>query len=292
MISASSIDFLFLPPLYPPLVVKPPLCLGKSWCHNRDLLRIVRKCYGDVMALDGHEENLDGGKILLVEDDLRLGELQRDYLSQQGFEVTWHRHGRNVDADLDELAPDVIVLDLKLPGLSGLDICRGIRNRYTGKIIFLTSSDDDFDHVAGIELGADDYLVKPVNPRVLLAHIRMLLRRKEHDASVENASDVEVLRHGALEIKEASQQVSLAGDPVKLSNAEFKLLWLLASHPDQVMMRADLFQTMRGIAFDGLDRSVDTKIVALRKKLHDSATAPTRILTIRNKGYLFASDAW
>ncbi len=243
------------------------------------------------MAPEGQEHRTESEKILLVEDDTRLGELQRDYLCQQGFDVTWRRHGRGIDGDLAEIAPDLIVLDLHLPGPSGLDICRNIRTRYPGKIIFLTSSEDDFDHVAGLELGADDYLTKPVNPRVLLAHIRMLLRRTETDAPASSVCS-QTLNFGGLLLKGASQQVSLDGVTVKLSNAEFNLLWLLASRADEVMTRADLFQAMRGIAFDGLDRSIDTKIVGLRKKLLDNAAAPTRIITIRNKGYLFSSTAW
>lgn len=243
------------------------------------------------MAPEGQEHRMESEKILLVEDDIRLGELQRDYLCQQGFDVTWRRHGRGIEDDLARICPDLIVLDLNLPGLSGLDICRNIRNRYLGKIVFLTSSEDDFDHVAGLELGADDYLIKPVNPRVLLAHIRMLLRRTEQDVPPQSAN-CKTLTFGCLLLKEASRQVSLNDEPVKLSNAEFNLLWLLASQADEVMTRADLFQAMRGIAFDGFDRSIDTKIVGLRKKLLDSAAAPTRIITIRNKGYLFSSSAW
>ncbi len=231
-------------------------------------------------------------KILLVEDDQRLGELQRDYLVQQGFDVLWRRHGRDIHDDLGQFSPDVVVLDLGLPGVGGIDICRNIRPKYFGKILILTSSSDDIDHVTCLELGADDYVSKPVNPRVLLARIRTLLRRDEVVVNAVEESTPNSLRFGGLSLKNRSQEVLLSEERVKLSNAEFKLLWFLASHADEVVERSALFKDLRGIEFDGMDRSVDTKIVALRKKLGDSSSAPRRIITIRNKGYLFSSDSW
>ncbi|MFL0800176.1 MAG: response regulator [Agarilytica sp.] len=231
-------------------------------------------------------------KVLLVEDDQRLGELQRDYLLQQGFDVLWRRHGREMNADLGRFAPDIIVLDLGLPGVGGIDICRDIRQKFFGKILILTSSSDDIDHVTCLELGADDYVSKPINPRVLLARIRTLLRREELINSEPCSSASNSLQFGELVLKNLSQEVMLAEERVKLSNSEFKLLWFLASHADEVVERSVLFKGLRGIEFDGMDRSVDTKIVALRKKLGDSSSTPRRIITIRNKGYLFCSDSW
>ncbi len=231
-------------------------------------------------------------KVLLIEDDVRLGELQKDYLCQQGFEVLWRQHGRDVSEDLVHFAPGLIVLDLGLPGIGGLDICRNIRSGYNGKILILTSSCDDFDHVACLELGADDYVSKPVNPRVLLARIRMLLRRGSDIEGTDERENAGSLRFGDLFLKRVSQEVSLASERVRLSNSEFILLWSLAVRADEVVDRATLFKLLRGIEFDGVDRSVDTKIVSLRKKMCDYAGSPKRIVTIRNKGYLFASDAW
>ncbi len=231
-------------------------------------------------------------KVLLVEDDQRLGELQRDYLLQQGFDVLWKQHGREVSTDIGQFSPDVVVLDLGLPGVGGIDVCRDIRPKFSGKILILTSSNDDIDHVTCLELGADDYVSKPINPRVLLARIRTLLRRDELDVNPANEPSPNNLQFGDLELKNISQEVLLCDERVKLSNSEFKLLWFLASHADEVMERSALFKGLRGIEFDGMDRSVDTKIVALRKKLGDSSSTPRRIITIRNKGYLFSSDSW
>ncbi len=231
-------------------------------------------------------------KVLLVEDDQRLGELQRDYLLQQGFDVLWRRHGREIDVDLSQFSPDVVVLDLGLPGVGGIDVCRDIRPKFLGKILILTSSSDDIDHVTCLELGADDYVSKPINPRVLLARIRTLLRREDLAISSENEEAPNNLRFGALVLKNISQEALLSGERVKLSNSEFKLLWFLASHADEVVERSTVFKELRGIEFDGMDRSIDTKIVALRKKLGDPSGAPCRIITIRNKGYLFSSDSW
>ncbi len=232
-------------------------------------------------------------KVLLVEDDQRLGELQRDYLSRQGFDVLWRQHGREISVDLDQFSPDIIVLDLGLPGIGGIDICREIRPTFPGWILVLTSSSDDFDHVTCLELGADDYVSKPVNLRVLLARIRTLIR---HESALDSALGDETGRgslcFGGLVLKNISQEVTLAGERVKLSSSEFKLLWFLASHADNVVERSALFKGLRGIEFDGMDRSIDMKIVALRKKLGDSSSAPRRIITIRNKGYMFSSDFW
>lgn len=231
-------------------------------------------------------------RILLIEDDVRFGELQQDYLSQQGFSVQWKRHGRDVATDILHFAPALIVLDLGLPGISGLDICRNIRADYTGKILILTSSSDDFDHVACLELGADDFATKPINPRVLVARIRMLLRRGDDSESPGNLDNVDCLRFGGLVLKCATQEVYLDGNRIRLSNSEFNLFWIMATHADEVMERGALFTLLRGIEFDGVDRSIDTKIVALRKKLNDSSSASRRIVTVRNKGYLFSSIAW
>lgn len=229
-------------------------------------------------------------KILLVEDDERFGELQRDFLVDKGFTVRWLRDGLNIAEEIESFDPELIVLDLMLPGTTGLDICRNIRASFKGSIIFLTSSDDDFDHVACLELGADDFLSKPIQPRVLLARIRMLTRRI---GSMSVSPELKTaLRYGTLQLKRAARDVNLDGARIELTGSEFELLWVLATHPDKVLSRSYLFQVLRGIEFDGMDRSVDTKIVSLRRKLRDTEGTPRRIVTIRNKGYLFSSGSW
>lgn len=232
---------------------------------------------------------MDGIRVLLVEDDEHVGELQRDFLLQQGLAVLWLKDGLKIDEHLCEFRPHVIVLDLMLPGASGLDICRMIRSTYSGIILFLTSSDDDIDHVASLELGADDFVTKPIRPRVLLARIQMLVRRRQESQPVASS---ETLSYGMLKLKKISREAFVGDQAVRLSNSEFQLLWLLASHPDKVLERNFLFQQLRGIEFDGLDRSIDTKVVALRKKFFDVDDIPKKIITVRNRGYLFCSDAW
>lgn len=227
---------------------------------------------------------------MLVEDDPVLGQLQKDYLEQQGIDVRWLKDGQNTLAELRQFNPALLILDLMLPGMSGLDICREIRQHYQGLILFLTASEDDIDHVTCLELGADDFVNKPINPRVLLARVRMLLRRKSPESKIASSSDS--LEFGILKLKQRSREVYLDKAAIKLTGSEFALLWILASHYDEVLDRQTLFSKLRGIEFDGFDRSIDTKIVSLRKKLSDTGAVQKRIITVRNKGYLFASDGW
>ncbi len=232
---------------------------------------------------------MDNSRILIIEDDQRFGELQRDYLEQNGFNVVWLQDGREVEATIQSFQPNLIVLDLVLPGASGFDICRNIRPRYSGGILFLSASEDDIDHVACLEIGGDDFVNKPIRPRVLMARIQMLLRRNE---ACNIKQEPETLCLGKLSLKRKSREATLDSSHVRLTASEFNLLWTLAKHPDQVLERGYLFQELRGIEFNGVDRSVDTKIVSLRKKLSDTTGMPKRIITVRNKGYLLASDAW
>ncbi|BBM67059.1 hypothetical protein VA249_37050 [Vibrio alfacsensis] len=151
----------------------------------------------------------------------------------------------------------------------------------------LTASDDDFDHVAALEIGADDFVTKPIKPRVLLARIRMLLRRQPIEAETEN-----MLKVGELELNRLRKVCTLHEKPVLLTDGEFDLLWVLASHPEHPLSREWLTKTLRGIDYDGTDRTIDNRIVTLRKKLDDTSTPPQKIVTIRGKGYLFIPDAW
>lgn len=231
-------------------------------------------------------------RILIVEDDHRFGELQKDYLEHNGYEVQWVKDGLSIEEVICHFKPKLIILDLMLPGLSGFDICRKIRGCFSGIILFLSSSEDDIDHVACLEVGGDDFVNKPIRPRVLLARIQMLIRSREPRENTKITEEPEALCFGKLHLKRKSREVKLDANNVKLTASEFSLLWILARHPDQIMERSFLFQELRGIEFDGMDRSVDTKIVSLRKKLADTESIPKRIITVRNKGYLLSSDAW
>tara|TARA_B100000809_G_scaffold227418_1_gene239766 strand:- start:53 stop:760 length:708 start_codon:yes stop_codon:yes gene_type:complete len=226
--------------------------------------------------------------ILLVEDDLRLAHLISKFLGQNGFQVSMLHEGDTVVDFIKKHSPDLIILDVMLPKLDGFAVCRKVRSSYEHPIIFLTAKDSDFDHVLGLEIGADDYIIKPVEPYVLLARINMLLRRKKHSAKI----SLEHLEFGQLYIHKASRQVSLFSESIELTSHEFELLWLLASNAGEPQSREYIHEQMIDREYDGLDRSVDVRISRLRKKLGDCTKNPNRIITVWGKGYLFSSSAW
>ncbi|MBY3671546.1 DNA-binding response regulator [Vibrio paracholerae] len=228
--------------------------------------------------------------LYIIEDDTKLREMLAEYMTNQGFQVTTFATGETAPEQILLNQPDLVLLDLMLPGENGLTICRQIRAQFLGKILMLTASDDDFDHVAALEMGADDFVNKPIKPRVLLARIRMLMRREERTTA--NADTTHLLQFGGLLLNQSRRHCELDGEVINLSDSEFDLLWLLASAADQVVSREFLTKSLRGIEYDGLDRTVDNKIVTLRKKLCDDSSTPKRIITVRGKGYLFVPDTW
>jgi two-component system OmpR family response regulator/two-component system response regulator RstA len=179
-----------------------------------------------------------------------------------------------------------------LPGQDGFAVCRAVRPQYDGIILILTARDEDIDQILGLELGADDYITKPVPPRVLLARIKALLRRASPGVGDETPEASESLSFGSFRISQQTRSAVLAGETIDLTTAEFDLLWLLARHAGSILSRDDLLQQLRGIGFDGLDRSIDARISRLRKKLNDDPDNPTRIKTVRSKGYLFSRHDW
>lgn len=239
-------------------------------------------------------------KILLIEDDVKLTQLLSTYLQRNGFDVAAGHRGDQALALLNQTQPDILILDLMLPGLDGLSVCREIRGAFAGKILILTASDDDMDQVAALEMGADDFVCKPLQPRVLLARIRMLLRRQPvagaNEEGAESGSEPTQAAHqlqlGALSLNQLSHVCLLDTQRVNLTPGEFDLLWLLASHQDEALSRDTLVKTTRGIEYDGVDRTIDNKIAILRKKLGDDAALPRRIITVRGKGYMLLSDQW
>ena len=241
-------------------------------------------------------------KILLIEDDEKLTELLSLYLSRNGFEVEVGHRGTDAEPMLQRSQPELLILDLMLPGMDGLSVCRQVRSLFKGKILILTASDDDMDQVAALEMGADDFVCKPLQPRVLLARIRMLLRRQDNNSqssaekgnekTAVSADNDSVLRLGGLELNPLTQRCFLEGELVNITPGEFDLLWYLASNADQVLSRDQLVKQTRGIEYDGVDRTIDNKIVLLRKKLNDNPSLPSRIITVRGKGYLLVSNKW
>jgi DNA-binding response OmpR family regulator len=230
-------------------------------------------------------------RILLVEDDHRLSGLIREYLEPFDFEVMIEVRGDTALDRIEQEKPDLLVLDLMLPGKDGLSICQEARAAFPGPILMLTARDDDMDQVAGLEMGADDYVKKPVLPRVLLARIRALLRRVHQKVATDNADFGEVFI-GGLKISRQDHQVALNGQPVMLTTNEFELLWMMAVNAGQVLTRDQLFSGIRGFAYNGFDRSVDVTVSRLRRKLGDDAGAPCRIKTVWGQGYLLVKNAW
>ncbi len=226
--------------------------------------------------------------VVLVEDDVRLSDLVSHYLEANGFRVTTIARGDRVVEQVQREPPDLIILDLGLPGQDGFSICRQLRPRYANPILILTARNNDIDHVLGLELGADDYVIKPVEPRVLLARINALLRRSRAAAGVGTAT----IRFGQLIINSAARAVSLNGRSVALSSAEFDLLLHLAEHAGEIQSRSALFQQLYGREYDGVDRMLDVRISHLRRKLGEDADSSERIKTIWGHGYLFVPDAW
>jgi len=226
--------------------------------------------------------------LLLVEDDLRLSELVAKFLQQHNFNVTVLNSGEKAVAHILNHQPDIVLLDIMLPKVDGFSICRQVRPQYDKPIIFLTAKDSDFDHVLGLEIGADDYIIKPVVPHVLLAHINVVLKRANKPKPLQD----ETITIGQLKIIKKARKVILAGTEIDLTSHEFELLWLLASNAGEPQSRDYIHQQMIGREYDGLDRSVDVRVSRLRKKLNDNPDSPYRIVTVWGKGYLFSSSAW
>ena len=232
-------------------------------------------------------------RILLVEDDERLAKLTAEYLRKNEFEVTIEGRGDTAEARILKEDPDLVILDVMLPGKDGFEVCRAVRQQYKGVILMLTARDEDLDQILGLELGADDYIAKPVQPRLLLARIKALLRRAPGSGeSGPSADETDELEFGNFRISQATRNAHLGEDIIDLTTAEFDLLWLLARHAGNILSRDDLLQELRGIGFDGLDRSIDARISRLRRKLGDDPENPTRIKTVRGKGYLFIKHDW
>jgi two-component system OmpR family response regulator len=225
-------------------------------------------------------------RVLLVEDDPRLAELVTEYLSGYEFTVELATRGDQALDSFKASKPDLVVLDLMLPGMDGMVVCRQIRDISEVPILILTAREDTYDEVSGLEQGADDFVNKPVQPRVLLARLRALLRRSQPKTS----SDSRVLEFGALRIVTTDRSVSWRGEQCVLSNTEYKLLLVLAEAAGRVLSRDELLKKMRGIEFDGLDRSIDNSISKLRRKFDD--TVSEKIKTVWGEGYLFSPSAW
>ncbi len=235
--------------------------------------------------------------LVFVEDDAEVGSLIAAYLAKHDLNVIVEPRGDKAEEVIASIQPNLVLLDIMLPGKDGMSICRDLRGKYAGPIVLLTSLDSDMNHILALELGACDYILKTTPPAVLLARLRLHLRQNELTQQSKGIQDTALKRHstlcfGSLSIDPINRSVLLAGEEIVLSTADFELLWELATHAGQIMDRDALLMSLRGVSYDGLDRSVDVAVSRLRKKLLDNAAEPYRIKTIRNKGYLFAPHAW
>lgn len=222
-------------------------------------------------------------RILVVEDDAGLRGLLEEYLSQHGFDVRTEMRGdRALDA-IGHAPPDVVILDLLLPGIDGMEVCRQARRHYHGAILMLTASKAEADQMLGLELGADDYVVKPVAPRILLARIRALLRRMYPPPPVEEARE---LRRGRLQVCRDRREAYVGESALELTSAEFDVLWALTLADSEVVSRDELHETVRGVRYNGTDRSMDVHISRLRRKLRKAGADDLVIKSARGAGYL------
>lgn len=244
--------------------------------------------------MDQRSNSDESWHILIVEDDERLASLTRDYLVSNGMVVQVEGDGAVAVERIKNEQPDLVILDLMLPGEDGLAVCRLVRPHYSGPIIMLTARDDDTDQVVGLEMGADDYLSKPVRPRVLLARINALLRRLKdvqpsQEAQLEGDEQNRVTIAN-LVVDNSMREAWLNEEPIDLTSAEFDLLWLLSSNAGRVLSREEIFTALRGIEYDGQDRSIDVRVSRIRPKIGDDPLQPKRIKTVRSKGYLFVKE--
>ncbi len=229
----------------------------------------------------------EGAKILVIDDDPEIRELTQAYLSKQGFDVDCVEGAEAMDAYLVESRPDLIVLDLMLPGEHGLSIARRLKNDGDIPIIIVSAQGEDVDRIVGLEVGADDYLGKPFNPRELLARVRAVLRRVKQGGE-EGANDR--ILFGEFELDLASHRLARDGNPVTLTSGEFDLLSILASHPNKVLDRDRILDLLTGAERSPFDRSIDVRVTRLRGKIEPDPTEPVYIKTIWGKGYMFCPD--
>jgi DNA-binding response OmpR family regulator len=221
-------------------------------------------------------------RLLLVEDDPRLAEMLLEYLGQAGFSVTHASLGAAALAKIDAATYDAVVLDLMLPDMDGLDVCRKLRARYDTPVLMLTARGDAVDRIVGLELGADDYLPKPFEPRELVARLRAIMRRRARGTADETS------HFGRLELDSAAREARLEGKRCELTGYQFDLLVALAKNAGRVLSREALMDLIKGEEFESFDRSIDVHISRIRAVIEDNPKKPRRIITVRAAGYVFA----
>jgi DNA-binding response OmpR family regulator len=225
-----------------------------------------------------------GEWVLVVDDEPTVREVVQQYLEREGYRVQAAEDGPAALAAFSAHVPDLIVLDLMLPGVDGLEVCRQVRAKGPTPIIMLTAKGHESDRVVGLELGADDYVVKPFSPRELVARVRAVLRRTE----AAGARGAEVLRVADVEVDLPRMRVAVAGRPVELTPTEFQLLATLAREPGRVFTRGQLLDAVHGVAFESYERAIDAHVKNLRRKIEPTPGHPRYLLTVHGVGYRFA----
>ncbi|HEY7282535.1 MAG TPA: response regulator transcription factor [Actinomycetota bacterium] len=223
--------------------------------------------------------------ILVVEDEMKIARLVRDYLQHAGFDVLVAGDGESALSSVRGARPDLVVLDLGLPGRDGLDVTREIRRTSNLPIVILTARGEEADRIVGLELGADDYVVKPFSPRELVARVRAVLRRTD---SAGGGPGREVLRAADVEVDLPRMRATVAGRPVELTPTEFELLAALAREPGRVFTRGQLLEALHGVAFESYERAIDAHVKNIRRKIEPEPGHPRYLLTVHGVGYRFA----
>jgi two-component system, OmpR family, phosphate regulon response regulator OmpR len=231
---------------------------------------------------------MDTRRILAVDDDAGLRELLQEYLTAQGYQVTTVADGAAMDAHLADHAADLVILDLMLPGEDGLALARRLRTQGNVPIIMLSARGEDVDRIVGLEVGADDYLAKPFNPRELLARIRALLRRTDAPHIDGEAFKQGTFRFGEFVLNIDARDLHRNGSNVPLTAGEFNLLRLFIEHPNRVLSRDSIMDMLKGYERSPFDRSIDVRVTRLRRKIEDDPNTPVYIRTVWGEGYLFA----
>ncbi len=230
-------------------------------------------------------------KVLMVDDDLRMRELLQRYLTEQGFDIKTVSDAKEMDTAMANESFDLLVLDLMLPGEDGLGICRRLRaNNVETPIIMLTARGDEVDRIIGLEMGADDYLPKPFNPRELLARINAVMRRHEHSPETEKTGKQEVFNFGDFVFDSTNRSLSRSGAPITITSGEFALLKVFTEHPRQPLSRDRLMQLARGRELDVFDRSIDVQVSRLRRLIEPDPAHPRYLQTMWGFGYVFIPD--
>ncbi|MHB9144943.1 MAG: response regulator transcription factor [Symbiobacteriia bacterium] len=227
-------------------------------------------------------------RILVVDDEPKIREVLVAYLEREGYGVAAAASGRQALDQMAKVGPDLVVLDLMLPDMAGEDVCRAIRRDHDTPILMLTAKTAPIDRVQGLSIGADDYVTKPFDPTEVVARVRAILRRVHSET--EPLMDRLSFNGGDLMVDAAHRQVLLRGEPLSLTNTEFKLLQALVRHPGRVYSRAELVEKVQGFDFEGFERTVDAHVKNLRQKLGDDPRQPAYVVTVYGVGYKFGGQ--